>query len=105
MAAFREENNFATEFALRTLVNCYRIYEFDRDNNWDRIEEICKKLSGNDELWYATNIEIYDYVEAYKRLVYSANGRKIYNPTLLTIWIDVDGVVYSIKPGETIDIE
>ena len=79
--------------------------EFDRDNNWDRIEDICQKLSGNDELWYATNIEIYDYVEAYKRLVYSANGRKIYNPTLFTIWIDVDGVVYSIKPGETIDIE
>ncbi|MBR5202575.1 MAG: hypothetical protein IKW45_04860 [Clostridia bacterium] len=36
MSAFREGNNFATEFALRTLVNCYRIYEFDRDNFSER---------------------------------------------------------------------
>ena len=79
-------------------------YEFDRDDNWDLIDTICQKLANNDEIWYATNIEIYDYVEAYKRLVYSANGYMIYNPSLITVWIDVDGVLYSIKPGETIDI-
>ena len=30
MAAFSEENNFASEFALRTLLNCYQIYTCDR---------------------------------------------------------------------------
>lgn len=80
-------------------------YEFDRNNNWEHIEEICKRLAGNDEIWYATNIEIYDYVEAYKSLIYSANGCKIYNPTLYTIWIDVDHKLYSIKSGETICID
>ena len=79
-------------------------YEFDRNDNWKLIEEICQKLSDNDEIWYATNIEICDYVEAYKRLVYSADGHIIYNPTLYTIWFDVDGVLYSIKPGETLNI-
>ena len=79
-------------------------YEFDRNDNWEHIESICQKLSGNDEIWYATNIEIYDYVEAYKRLVYSANGYKIYNPNLFTVWIDADGVVYSVNPGETIEL-
>ena len=33
-------------------------YEFSKDNNWERIEEICEKLSGRDDTWYATNIEI-----------------------------------------------
>lgn len=78
--------------------------EFDDNNNWEVIEQICQKLANNDEIWYATNIEIYDYVEAYKRLIYSADGYKVYNPTLITIWIDVDSVLYSIKPGETIRI-
>ena len=50
-------------------------------------------------------MEIYNYVEAYKRLQYSADGRMIYNPTLFTIWLDVDGTLYSVKPGETIRIE
>ena len=79
-------------------------YEFDRDDNWELIEEICKKLANNDEIWYATNIEIYDYVQAYKSLRYSADGHRIYNPTLYTIWFDVDGVLYSVKSGETICI-
>ena len=80
-------------------------YEFDNNNNWEHIEEICKKLAFNDEIWYATNIEIYDYVQAYKSLRYSADGHKIYNPTLLTIWIDAGSKLYSIQPGETICID
>ena len=80
-------------------------FEFDRNNNWEHIEEICKKLAHRPEIWYATNIEIYDYVEAYKRLVYSADGYMIYNPTLLDIWIDVDGVVYEIGSGKTLRIK
>ena len=79
-------------------------YEFDNKNNWDRMEEICKKLSNNDEIWYATNIEIYEYVKAYESLVTSADGSKIYNPTLKKIWIDVDGVQHSLNPGETVYI-
>ena len=79
-------------------------YEFDRNDNWEHMEDICKKLSNNDEIWYATNIEIYDYVTAYKSLRYSADGHMIYNPTLFTIWLDVDGTLYSIKSGETICI-
>lgn len=79
-------------------------YEFDKNNNWEHIEEICKKLSNNNEIWYATNIEIHDYVEAYKSLRYSANGHRIYNPTLTTIWLDVDGILFHIESGETICI-
>ncbi len=80
-------------------------YEFDNANNWEHIEAICQKFSKNAEIWFATNIEIYNYVEGYKNLKYSADGRRIYNPSLFTIWIDADGKPYSIAPGETICIE
>ena len=33
-------------------------YEFDVDQNWDRMEEILKKLSGHDEIFYGTNREV-----------------------------------------------
>lgn len=79
-------------------------YEFDRNDNWDLMEEMCQKLANNNDIWYATNIEIYDYVQAYKSLIYSADGYRIYNPTLITVWIDVDGVLYCIKSGETLRI-
>ncbi len=79
-------------------------YEFDGNNNWEHIEEIWQKLAKNDEIWYATNIEIYDYVKAYKRLQYSADGHMIYNPSLFTVWIDIDGELYSIESGKMIHI-
>lgn len=80
-------------------------YEFDRNDNWEHIEEICKKFAESDELWFATNIEICDYVQAYKSLRFSADGRIVHNPTSLTIWFDVEGALYSIRSGETIRLE
>lgn len=80
-------------------------YEFDRDGNWEHIENICKKFEGNDEIWFATNIEIYDYVKAYKSLMYSADGRKVYNPNLISVWIDVDGKLFRVGSDETAVID
>lgn len=79
-------------------------YEFDRDDNWELIEEFCEIVGGQDNIWYATNIEIVDYMNAAKNLKYTASMDKVYNPSAITVWISVDGQVYSIKPGETIDI-
>lgn len=77
-------------------------FEFEWNKNWELLDEICKKLSGRDDVWYATNMEIYEYVQAYNSLVYSADGEIIYNPTLFEIWFDIDGTLYKISPGETI---
>ena len=77
-------------------------YEFENDNNWDRIEEFCKKASGHDEVWYATNIEIYDYVEAYKSLQFSMNGHMVKNPSCQTVWFDSDGIMVKVEPGQTV---
>ncbi len=33
-------------------------YEFDYAENWDRFEEFCKMISGNDDIFYGTNKEV-----------------------------------------------
>ena len=80
-------------------------YEFDRADNWEFMEEICAKVSNNEDIWYATNMEIYDYVEAFKRLRYSANGKRVHNPSLQPVWLDVDGTLFAVGPDETVTIE
>lgn len=80
-------------------------FEFDGKNNWDRMEEICDKIGGKEDTWYATNIEIYDYVNAYYSLIFSADGKIIYNPTLTDVWFECDNNMYCIKSGETIKID
>lgn len=79
-------------------------YEFDMNDNWDRIESICERLSGREDTWYATNIEIYDYVKAYESLIFSADETKVYNPTGRCVWFTADFKNYKVEPNETIRI-
>lgn len=79
-------------------------YEFDNDNNWDQLEKLCRILGNREEIWYATNMEIYNYVNAYRRLELSADGNIVYNPTLVKIWFDYNKTLYTIEPGQTIKI-
>lgn len=79
-------------------------YEFDRDNTWERMENFCKMAGNNEEVWYATNIEIKDYITAMRNLVFSADQKIVFNPSAQTVWFGVDGEVMSIKGGETIKL-
>lgn len=80
-------------------------YEFEDHNNWDRIEKFLEKIGNKDDIWYATNIEIYDYIEAFRRLEYSVFCYLVKNPSGIDVWIkDARGETYCIKAGETLDL-
>lgn len=79
-------------------------YEFDSDDNWDRIEEFCRKVGGQENIWYATNIEIYDYIQAARRLVTSCDGELIYNPSAVDVWVTKDNEKVCIPAGKTISL-
>lgn len=79
-------------------------YEFEANNNWERIEEFAKKMSGKDNIWYATNGEIYNYLEACKALRFSADVTRVENPTCVDIWFTYKGKPYMVKGGTTLEI-
>ena len=79
-------------------------HEFISKDNWNVLEHFCEIVSGHDDIWYATNIEIYDYTMAYRRLQFSANNTLVYNPTAVTLWFDIDGKLFSVKPNETVEL-
>lgn len=75
-------------------------YDFERDNNWEVIETFCKMISGKEDIWYATNIEIVDYLHAVENLIYTASGNGVYNPSALDVWISVDNQVIKLEGGK-----
>lgn len=90
-------------------------FEFDRQNNWNVIEEFCDKLCAKRDFWAATNIQIVDYIRAARALRFSADCRMVYNPTATTVWFgDTGGGTlctdctkyrkFAVKPGETLKI-
>lgn len=77
-------------------------YEFERDGNWDIIERFCKKVGNRDDIWYATNIEIVDYLKAFDNLKFSFDGSFVYNPNFISVWLNVNDNLYEIKGGDTV---
>lgn len=79
-------------------------YEFDEDNGWEVIERFCSKMGGHDDIWYATNIEICDYVEACRSIRSSMNGCRIFNPTATPLYLEAEGSNVLLAPGEMLDL-
>lgn len=80
-------------------------FEFGRAGDWSLIEEFGEKMSGREDIWYATNMEICDYITAVRHLEYSADAGMVYNPTALSIWISTGKGVVEVKPGEICRLE
>ena len=74
-------------------------YEFNDNDNWYIIEDFCEKTGGKDDIWYATNMEIYEYTEAYKRLIWSIDYSYVTNPTSFDVWVSIrkDGAPATVK--------
>jgi hypothetical protein len=80
-------------------------YEFEADSNWHVIEEFAEYIGGREDVWYATNGEIYNYVQAYHNLQFSSEGTFVYNPNVLDVYICYIGKNYCIPAGKTVDLE
>ena len=80
-------------------------YEFEDQDNWHIIEQFCEKMANRDDIWYATNMEIYTAWADYMRLETSADGRMIYNPSARSVWVAQNKKpAFEIKPGETVHL-
>lgn len=75
-------------------------YEFDTRQEWDRIEKFCETAGGHKDVYYATNMEIYDYIGAVRQLQIGESS--LYNPSELPVWVEVDGTVRRIEASETL---
>lgn len=78
-------------------------YEFDADDNWDVIENFARFMSDHREsIWFATNGEIVDYVNAFRQLKYSADASLLFNPSSTELWLRTPQKTVCILPGETV---
>lgn len=77
-------------------------FEFERQGNWDEMEEFCKQMAGRPDIWYATNGEIADYLEDLRRLHFTADCRRVSNPCCRDLWLNLDGQAIRVPAGGTV---
>lgn len=79
-------------------------YEFDDRDNWEVIETFAEYIGNRDDIWYATNIELYDYVQAYQSLQIGVGKRTVHNPSAIDVWFSHNSQTYCIKSGQTLHL-
>ena len=77
-------------------------YEFNDKNNWEIIENFAKYLGNKEDIWYATNGEIYQYVTAFDNLEWSVDCKFVFNPTVIDVYINYFGKEIVVKAGQTV---
>lgn len=77
-------------------------YEFD--GCWDTLDSMCQLISGHQEIWYATNGEIADYLESFRQIRRSVDGTMMYNPTAMTLYLHIDNRNLELAPGQTVHL-
>jgi hypothetical protein len=83
-------------------------YEFARANNWDLIIQFCQELGKNPAIWYATNIEIVDYVHAMRavrcgvdeNVLHNLSGQEVW----FTDWTGTEPRTRSVAPGQILQL-
>ncbi len=59
---------------------------------------------GREDIWYATNIEIVDYMKAAGNLKFTIDENLVYNPNARSVWIQADKDFCEIPGGKTVEI-
>ncbi len=84
---------------------CFGVHshDFENDKCWYILEDFAKKYGNrNDEFWYATVGEIFDYTDASDMLIYGEGS--ITNPTNITLYLGVNGEKVVLAPNKTYNI-
>lgn len=86
------------ELALCQLVG--HSYDLDVMNLWDIMEQICRWVGENSDVWAATNLELVRYLRNMK--LARITDSEIINESSTELWFAVDGRTMKLLPGERI---
>jgi hypothetical protein len=79
-------------------------FEFDRDDSWGVIEEFCRQVQGDSDIWYASCGELVDYLAALRGLARGADNDVFFNPSCQPVWIWASGRLVEIGSGATVRV-
>ncbi len=80
-------------------------HEFKTEEDWAMMEQLVSSLAHNDKIWYATNMDIYNYMTAQRQLQISYDETLFYNPTAMDLWVEKDKKeIICIPAGQSVSL-
>ena len=71
---------------------------------WDETEKFLKLLAHHSDIHYSTQIELTDYINAYKNLKFSVDKNMVMNPSSIKVFFKKNDKIYSVSSGMTISL-
>lgn len=96
----------ATQSALALLFIFGHSWELDAgepNNSWDYMESLGRTLGGRRDIWYATAIEVADYLRAIHSVQSSLAEDSLHNPSGIDLWLRAGTSVARLPAGESVN--
>lgn len=70
-------------------------------NKWAEVEKIFKMISKNPDIYYTTQIDLVDYINAFKNLRFSVDKSMVTNLSSMEVCIKINSKVFTVEAGST----
>ena len=74
-------------------------------NKWNETEKLFKLLANNPTIYYAKQIDLVDYINAFRNLKFSVNKNYVTNTSAINVSIKINTKIYNIKAGTTLNLD
>ena len=73
-------------------------------NKWNEAEKFFKLLANNKSIYYAKQIDLVDYINAYRNLKFSINKNCVTNTSKFDVYIKINNVLFNVLAGATMEL-
>ena len=103
---YKTINNFLETKELAVLDVWGHSWEMGTNQNkWTETENFFKMVANNSNIHYTKQIDLVDYIHAFRNLKFSVDKNLVYNPSALTVFFKLNKITYSVLAGKTLVLE
>ena len=77
-------------------------YELDMFHEHEKIFDLYSQIANKEDCWYATNIQIFDYLNAFKKLKFYCKDCKFINESNIDLYIQYNDTNYIVKANSVL---
>jgi hypothetical protein len=68
---------------------------------WEETEKFFKLLANNQGVYYTKQIDLVDYINAFRNLKFSVDKNIVINPSAINVYFKINNTVYTVEAGTT----
>lgn len=68
---------------------------------WEEAEKFLKLLANKPTIYYTKQIDVVDYISAFKNLKFSVDKNIVFNPSTINVCFKINNTVYTVAAGTT----